>query len=303
MQSLRLSAPDGFQFRPTVLSHGWCVLHPFSYDDASEQMTRVHRLSDGSQVHLTIAAGETAHVVVVEVDGLDGPVSAAQQAEVEAIVGRVLGFDQEIDSFHVAARAVPGYEWVERAGAGRMLVSPTVWEDLAKTLLTTNTTWRMTKEMVARLVTLGDADAYGRHSFPTPGQVAALDPEALNAHVRAGYRGAYLHALALDVAEGRLDPERWRDPALKGADVYREMLALKGFGPYAAGAMMRLVGHFDELGLDSVCRATYKTLWNNGQPATDREIAAHYAPFGRWRGLAVWMDVMRDEIVNGAGNL
>ena len=37
-----------------------------------------------------------------------------------------------------------------------MLVSPTVWEDLAKTLLTTNTTWAMTKSMVARLAALGD---------------------------------------------------------------------------------------------------------------------------------------------------
>jgi len=303
MQSLRLAAPSGFQFRPTALSHGWCVLRPFAHDDASGQVSRVQRLADGGLVHLTMAAGEAPGEVRVVVDGLETPLTLARLAEVETTVGRILGFDQRVEDFHALARAMPGYDWVERAGAGRMLVSPTVWEDLAKTLLTTNTTWRMTKDMVARLVTLGEADAHGRHSFPTPAQVAALDPEALNAHVRAGYRGAYLHALALDIAEGRLDPERWRDPALQGADVYREMLALKGFGPYAAGAMMRLVGHFDELGLDSVCRAAFRTLWNNGEPAADREIAAHYAPFGRWRGLAVWMDVMRDEIVNGAGSL
>ena len=299
MQSLRLVAPAGFQFRSTVLSHGWCVLHPFGYDEASGQVTRVQRLGDGSLIHLTMSAGETPDEVAVRVDGFEAPLTPGQQAEVETAVGRILGFDQRVEAFHAVARTLPGYDWVERAGAGRMLVSPTVWEDLAKTLLTTNTTWRMTKDMVARLVTLGDADALGRHSFPTPEQVAALGSDVLNAHVRAGYRGAYLHALALDIAEGRLDPERWRDPALKGADVYREMIGLKGFGPYAAGAMMRLVGHFDELGLDSVCRATFRTLWNNGEPATDREIAAFYAPFGRWRGLAVWMDVMRDEIVNG----
>src|SRR5690606_14972913 len=104
-----------------------------------------------------------------------------------------------------------------------------------------------------------------------------------------------LHALALDIAEGRLDPEQWRDPALSGQQVYEAILSLKGFGPYAAGAMMRLVGHFDELGLDSVCRAAYRRLWKDGAAATDREIAAHYAPFGRWRGLAVWMDVMRED--------
>lgn len=300
MPDVRLAPPTGFQFRSTVLSHGWCVLDPFDYDEASGRVSRVQRLGDGSLVTLTLAADGSSGAVDVRVEGVESPLTPSQQAEVEAVVGRILGFDQPIDGFHALARTRAGYDWVERAGAGRMLVSPTVWEDLAKTLLTTNTTWRMTRDMVARLVTLGDADSRGRHAFPTPAQVAALPPDALNAHVRAGYRGAYLHALALEIAEGRLDPERWRAPDLNGADVYREILALKGFGPYAAGAMMRLVGHFDELGLDSVCRATFRTLWNNGHAATDREIAAHYAPFGRWRGLAVWMDVMRDEILNGS---
>jgi hypothetical protein len=40
--------------------------------------------------------------------------------------------------------------------AGRLLVSPTVWEDLAKTLLTTNTTWGATVQMCRRLLTLGE---------------------------------------------------------------------------------------------------------------------------------------------------
>ena len=243
MQGLRLAAPADFQFRSTVLSHGWCVLHPFGYDEASGQVTRIQRLGDGSLVHLTLGSSEPPGEIVVLVDGLNAPLTPEQCADVEAAVERILGFDQRVEAFHEVARTLPGYDWVERAGAGRMLVSPTVWEDLAKTLLTTNTTWRMTKDMVARLVTLGDADAQGRHSFPTPEQVAALGPEALNAHVRAGYRGAYLHALALDISEARLDPEHWRDPTLKGADVYRELLALQGFGPYAAGAMMRLVGN------------------------------------------------------------
>lgn len=296
MTTLALTAPAGFRFRSTISSHGWCVLHPFGYDADVPHVTRIQRLGDGRLVHLTLRGGETPDAVFVDVDGLDGTMTAAETAEIGAVAGRILGFDQNVDAFYELARALPGYDWVERAGAGRMLVSPTVWEDLAKTLLTTNTTWRMTRDMVARLVTLGDADAQGRHSFPTPEQVATLTPDALNAHVRAGYRGASLHALALDIAEGRLEPERWHDPALTASEVYRELLALKGFGPYAAGAMMRLVGHFDELGLDSVCRAAYRDRWNNGISASDKEIAAHYAPFGRWRGLAVWMDVMRDEL-------
>lgn len=297
MTRILLPVPPGFHFQSTVTSHGWCVLPPFGYDDAARTLTRVQRLADGSSVHLILGGDSDDTTVTVDIDGLPLPPTPAQVGDTTAVVGRILGFDQNIGEFHALTRTMPGYEWIEPAGAGRMLVSPTVWEDLAKTLLTTNTTWRMTKEMVARLVTLGEADAHGRHSFPTPAQVAALSPEALNAHVRAGYRGASLHTLADSIATGRLDPERWRDPAMSARQVYDEILALKGFGPYAAGAMMRLVGHFDELGLDSVCRAAYRERWNNGEPATDREIAAFYERFGRWRGLAVWMDVMRDELL------
>jgi hypothetical protein len=41
----------------------------------------------------------------------------------------------------------------------------------------------------------------------------------------------------------------------------------------------------------------YAQRFNGGKPASDREIAAYYAPFGIWGGLAVWMDVMREELL------
>ncbi|MFO7323657.1 MAG: 3-methyladenine DNA glycosylase [Chloroflexota bacterium] len=295
MPRLTLSGPPDFRFLPTVLSHGWCVLRPFSYREDSRALHRVERLRDGTLVVLEIREGVAPNEVLVEVES-DNDLSAEQIDEIRAAVARCLGFDRRLDEFYEIARSVPGYEWIPETGAGRMLASPTEWEDLAKTLLTTNTTWRMTKEMVSRLTTLGDARD-GQHAFPTPEQVAALDAGQLNEHVRAGYRGAYLHDLAVALVERRINPEAWRDPALDSKDVYRQLTSLKGFGPYASGAMMRLLGRFDELGLDSVCRAMFRDLWNNGVSASDREIAAHYAPFGRWRGLAVWLDVMREELL------
>ena len=40
-----------------------------------------------------------------------------------------------------------------------------------------------------------------------------------------------------------------------GDELWRRLLALHGFGPYAAGQAMRLCGHYDRLALDSWCRA------------------------------------------------
>jgi len=288
-----LAAPPDFRYLATVLSHGWCVLHPFSYDEAG-MLSRVQKLSNGQIVRFDVR--DTGKGLAIS---SEAKLSRKQQAEIGAAVARCLSFDHDLTAFHDLIRAHPDYGWIETAGAGRMLVSPTVWEDLAKTLLTTNTTWAMTKGMVARLAALGDAMPDSEfHVFPEPEQIASFDPDALNAQVRAGYRGAYLHELATRIVSGELDVEAWRDPALSSVEVYKALKRLKGFGDYAAGAMMRLLGRFDQLGLDSVCRTMYAQRYNAGIVATDKEIAAFYEPFGAWRGLIVWMDVMKDDILS-----
>ncbi len=275
---------------PTVLSHGWCTLPPFSYDEQGT-LTRIQKLRGGRIVRFDLRDGDAGLLISSDAD-----LTKAQQREIGAVVARCLSFDHDLSTFHQLIRSHPTYLWIETVGAGRMLVSPTVWEDLAKTLLTTNTTWAMTKSMVGRLVTLGDASENG-YTFPESERIAALDPDTLNQHVRAGYRGAYLHQLATDIASGALDVEAWRDPTLASVEVYKALKRIRGFGDYAAGAMMRLLGRFDQLGLDSVCRTMYAGRYNGGQPASDREIAAYYEPFGAWRGLVVWLDVMREDIL------
>jgi 3-methyladenine DNA glycosylase/8-oxoguanine DNA glycosylase len=290
MSDFKLATPADFRYLPTILSHGWCVLPPFSYSDGV--LRRIEKLHDREIVRFAVRE---------DADGLrvttDAALTSDVQREIGGVIGRCLMFDHDLLPFYDLVRDLPEYQWVARAKAGRLLASPTVWEDLAKTLLTTNTTWAMTIGMVSRLVTLGDPAPGGEHCFPTPEQIAALDPEALNQQVRAGYRGAYLHALATALATGALDVEAWRDPALASSEVYKAIKRIKGFGDYAAGAMMRLLFRFDQLGLDSVCRTMYAQRFNGGKPASDREIAAYYAPFGIWGGLAVWMDVMREDLL------
>jgi 3-methyladenine DNA glycosylase/8-oxoguanine DNA glycosylase len=162
--------------------------------------------------------------------------------------------------------------------------------EYVKTLFTTNTVWRATIQMCERFNTLGEPYPGGGHAFPTPERVAALSFDDLHAQVRAGYRDAYLHELARRIAEGEIEVESWR--GRPSNDLYKRITALKGFGDYAAGNMLKLLGHYDRLATDTVCRDVYKNQINNGVPAAnDTEIAAYYERFGGWRGLAQWMDV------------
>ena len=70
-------------------------------------------------------------------------------------------------------------------------------------------------------------------------------------------------------------------------------MALPGIGPYAADNLLRLLGHYRYLGLDSWCRGKLKKLYPR---IRDVDAFAHrrYQPFGAFAGLAMWLDLTRD---------
>jgi N-glycosylase/DNA lyase len=112
--------------------------------------------------------------------------------------------------------------------------------------------------------------------------------------VRAGYRGPYLLELAQRVAEGSLDVEAWLKSELPTAQLQREMKRVKGVGDYAAENLLKLVGRYDVMALDSWVRGKYARMHNGGRAAKDSKIERHYSRFNSWRGLALWCDMTRD---------
>jgi 3-methyladenine DNA glycosylase/8-oxoguanine DNA glycosylase len=74
----------------------------------------------------------------------------------------------------------------------------------------------------------------------------------------------------------------------------KEMRGVKGVGPYAAENLLKLLGRYDGLALDSWTRAKFYSVRNNGGKTTDKKIARYYSRFNEWRGLALWCDMTRD---------
>src|SRR5690606_38447957 len=120
--------------------------------DASGTLGRIKKLRSDGIIDFTVREGEIGLIISTE-----ATITQEQQVEINAVIARCLSFEQDLSTFYSLVDAHPAYQWITRIGAGRMLRSPTVWEDLAKTLLTTNTTWAMTTSMVSRLNMLGEA--------------------------------------------------------------------------------------------------------------------------------------------------
>ena len=202
---------------------------------------------------------------------------------------RVLDLRAELSLFHSICAGDPRFAWIARRGAGRILRAPTLYEDAVKVLATTNCTWALTRVMVASLIARFDRGG----AFPPPAFVAGLSARELE-KLKWGYRAPYLAEFSRRVASGALDLARWEDAARPDEEIEREIRAQKGFGPYAADTLGRLLGRHAKLGLDSWSRRKVSGLRFRGRKVKDARIARFYAAFGRHAGLAFWLDVTRD---------
>jgi N-glycosylase/DNA lyase len=285
---LRGAGGEPVDFARTLLSHGVADLLP-------------NRIAeDGSRLETVLPARRGARVVVVE-PGDPGfasvSVSGASAAapEIERQVRRMLALDQDLSAFYERAAEDPALAWVTD-GAGRMLRSPTVFEDVVKTICTTNCAWSGTVRMVSAIVgELGEpaVGAPERRTFPGPAAMAEAGEDFYRDVARAGYRGPYLRALALDVAEGRVDLEALLDPALSDDEVAEALLALAGVGPYAMAHMMMLLGRYRRLILDSWTRPKYRRVSGRAR-ITDKGIERAFRRYREFAGLAFWLTLTED---------
>jgi N-glycosylase/DNA lyase len=210
-------------------------------------------------------------------------------------VRHMFRLDDDLKSFYQVISTEPEFAWIAEQGAGRLLRSPTVFEDLVKMICTTNCSWALTEKMVTALVTeFGRASDDGRKSFPDASIMAEGSESFYRDKIRAGYRAPYLRELAQRVASGELDVESWLTSSASLPDLIKEMKGVKGVGNYAAENLLKLIGRYDGLALDSWTRAQFATSRNRGRAASDKKIFRFYARFDTWRGLALWCDMTRD---------
>jgi N-glycosylase/DNA lyase len=270
--------------RRTLASHGVADLPPNEIDADAAALTTTLALPRGAT---TVQVGDGS-AGAARVTG-EGP-----RPDVLDAVRYMLRLDDDLSAFYAVACKDPELAWAAK-GAGRMMRSLTVFEDVVKTICTTNCAWSATVRMTTALVDqLGEQAPDGRRAFPTPAAMADADDDFYRDVVRAGYRGAYLRSLAATVADGILDLEALNDPALTDDEVAERLIALPGCGPYATAHMMMLLGRYSRLILDSWTRPTYARL--NGRKAADGTIERRFRRYRDYAGLAFWLYLTRDWV-------
>ncbi len=280
-----------------VRSHGWYGLPPLRWDEDAGVFSFAYALRSDTPV--TVRVRQVGDRLRGTAEATT-PLSRADVDDVKATVRRCLRLDEDLAEFYAMTAADERYAWVNVVGAGRILRAPTPYEDLVKILCTTNCSWALTESMVGKLVDRLGFDAPGGYrSFPTAAAMARKRPAFYRDVIRAGYRADYMAKISRAVARGDVNPDAWSSAS--DADGLRaELLALPGIGPYAAAHLLRLSGHYDDHGIDSWVREKHRRMYGLKRPPKDAAIVRKYRGFGRFAGLALWMDHTRDWHVPGS---
>lgn len=281
---IHIETPPGFSFRHTVYSHGWSELLPFRLDADNWRLSYAFETT----------SRPVSTVITATDSGLQVDVAGTRFDEERVVrdIRHILRLDEPLEEFYELTNVDERLRWVAPSNAGRLLRSPTVFEDLVKTLCTTNCSWSLTRIMVTNLVEkLGRLAVGGGHAFPTAEALASVDERFYRDEIKAGYRSPYFVELATAVASGTLDPESWLTTDVPTDELKKEIKALKGFGDYAADNLLKLLGRYDGLALDSWLRSQFYKKHNRDRTCADKKIERHYKKYGTWRGLAIWCDM------------
>jgi 3-methyladenine DNA glycosylase/8-oxoguanine DNA glycosylase len=283
---LTIDAPPDFDLPRVVCSYGYFLLAPNRW--RPQELTLEHTLE--------VASGQPpVRVEVRQPSGRGGDLRvlcdrSLSRAERETVVGRVarmLRLDFDVRPWGKLAPVA------RRRGFGRLFRSATLWEDMVKTITSCNVGWPSTVRMNELLV-----ERVGQGVFPSSAVVARWKPERLQRETKVGYRAARIVQLAKRFDSGELDPA-WFESIERSVEEIREaVLALNGFGPYAAANVLQLLGRFDDLPIDTetyrlYCKRTGVERPSNPK-ALDSQIDAYYEPFRPYRFLAFWFDLWRD---------
>jgi len=286
--------------RRTITSHGLASLAPFEPID------------DESALRVTVPVGSRARTIVIrekrgglaEVEVAGRRPAGKTETELRALVRHILSLDRDLSDFYETVAADPDLSWAAR-GAGRWIQSPTVFEDVVKTVCTTNCTWSATVRMVTALVEHLGPRAPGApkagwrgRAFPGPEAMAGVGEDFYKEVVRAGYRGRYFIQLAELVASGEVELDALaaasRDE-LSDDELAHELQALPGVGPYAAAHIMMMLGRNSRLILDSWTRPTYARLVGK-KKVSDATILRRFKRYKEHAGLAFWLFLTRSWV-------
>lgn len=286
--TLRLTVPPDYDFRRDACSYGYFLLAPNAWDPSSCEMRTAITLP-GATAFLVISqptpkGKRSARGASLRVRA-DRALDTSERKIVREQITRMLRLDEDTGVIRAFHRVDPRWK---RSGRGRLLRSPTLFQDVVRTVTSCNVTWPGTVTMNERL-----CEVLGGGAFPTPRRLARARPSTLRARCRVGYRDRRLVELADVFVSGGVDEAWLESPETSDADVEKFLRTLPGVGPYAAANIMQLLGRYSRVPCDTetVRHVRHALGWDGDDRALMKRASEHYSAFGAHTFRSYWFEL------------
>lgn len=273
----------------TCSSHGWRSLAPFSWDADNRKLCFAAYLG---KEPVDIEAYQQEQEIVATIISHQ-QLTDFERHHADTIIIRALSLDVDTEGLlEIAHRVGPEYVEIINRGAGRLLKAPTLWEDAAKTLFTTNCTWALTKKIceAACSPTFSTPSPLGNYPFPDAECISSYGEEQLKKLIPVGYRAAYFIPLASQFA---VDPSlhNIQDSNFSFKEADKLVRASKGFGNYATAHLLLLCGYFNEVPVDTVVVSYLKENYRVRKPHSF--IDRNYRKWNKYK----WWGLKLEQII------
>lgn len=137
-------------------------------------------------------------------------------------------------------------------------------------------------------------------NFPSAKEVASLDQDFLKSHCNLGYRAENIVKLAKHVVSGKLKLEEFEEAFESSPSyeiIYKEMMKIKGFGPFACSSVMMCMGFYQVIPMDSETirhledvhgRKVPKVCMRKKLEAVQQYVKDIYDKYAPFQSLAYW---------------
>jgi 3-methyladenine DNA glycosylase/8-oxoguanine DNA glycosylase len=274
--TLKIKA-ENFNFKETIFSHGWVFLEPFQWDEVKSELYLRTRVGKSKIVELVV--GSKNESLTIKGKTSNESLNTKDKNELRRTVRHIFRLDEDLSGFYEICKKDPQLKFVDKTKSGRLLRSPTIFEDIIKTICTTNCSWSNTKMMVSNLCDLEGG------CFPSPETILRTGISKLQKNCRVGYRGKPIYELSKAVVKGEFHP----DSLLIGKDVEhikKTLISFNGIGKYSVNHILMLLGHYSEIPLDSEVTSYIRDSYFNGDKVSEKEITGLFEKYDEWKFLA-----------------
>ncbi|KAM3283598.1 hypothetical protein P3S67_022396 [Capsicum chacoense] len=283
-----------FNLEKAVCNHGFFMMAPNDWDPSTKGFSRPLRLADSiTSAMTTISQPPRKDHLVVKVYG-SSVLFLEDERAIQSQVMRMLRLsvkdEQDVGHFHKL------HPDAEAKGFGRLFRSPTLFEDVAKSLLLRFCPWKTSLDLAKALCDLQRKKFMSKRKigdFPSPQELASFREEELKRKANFGFRAKDLIMLAKQVVDRKIDLSKFEK---YDADARTFNVNINGAGPFTTHTIMMCAGYYGNIPIDSETVRHMKEFHGLNIKKRKKESLSpkiqqfykHYHPF---ESLAYWFEL------------